>query len=109
MPPPAAETSCNNTTLSIKQPLKLPTKEGIFSGKKFQILGFDESETEALEDLSLERGACIVPFDLNMSLFHASTRENIDFTLMPMTIPKRISNSSPATVFWMVVLVYLLV
>lgn len=82
------------------QPNKLPTKPGVFNDKKMQIIGFDENETEAQESVLLEKGATIVSYDPNVSVM---TREVIDYTLMPITLPARCSNNNPATVYWMVI------
>lgn len=87
--------------VSMQRPNKLPTKSGVFNDKKIQIIGFDENETEAQESVLLEKGATIVPYDPNVSVM---TREVIDYTLMPITLPARCSNNNPATVYWMVIL-----
>ena len=81
-------------------PNKLPTRPGVFGDKKLQIIGFDESETEAVESVLLEKGATIVPYEPNSSA--VLTKELVDYTIMPITLPARCSNNNPATVYWMV-------
>ena len=101
------EYESKNTTISNqksinKQSIKISNCKGVFSNKKLQIIGFDEIENEELENLLLEKGACIIPLDPNISVYSSRNCESVDYTIMPMTIPTRISNNNPATIYWMV-------
>jgi hypothetical protein len=78
----------------------MPIRPGLFSSRKFQIIGFDESETESLENLVREKGGSVLPFDANVSEYMSRSRD-VDYTIMPTTIPSCISNAGPATVFWL--------
>ncbi len=90
----------NNISMSKREPeLVLNDKNGLFAKKCFQIIGFDENETQALDKFLYENGATIIPFDPNSSTYKG--RYPIDFTLLPMTIPAAISNNNPVTVYWM--------
>jgi len=62
----------------------------VFSNKKFQIIGFDETETESLEKLVREKGGSVLPFDPDVSDYSSRGRD-LDYTIMPTTIPAPIS------------------
>ena len=84
--------------------LKCDDSSKIFWNKRFQILGFDESEIESQERVIEQKGGIVIRCDnsMNDSSFRAGRKELVDYTIMPMTIPKPISYNCPATVYWMV-------
>jgi hypothetical protein len=62
---------------------------------------FEEVETEEQEKVLIDKGASIIKFDANVS-FSSYKNKEIDYTLLPMTIPAPTSNNNPATVYWVV-------
>jgi hypothetical protein len=86
----------NNTTLQ---------KTGLFGSKIFQIIGFDQEETEQLANILASEGAKIIPYDQESQDLKI---KHVDYTLLPMTIPTPISNNNPVTVHWMVYIFYII-
>jgi hypothetical protein len=85
---------------------KSSAHEGVFSGRSFQIIGFDETEAKGLANVLKQKGAKSASYlesDLaNYSSSSLRKREYVDYTLFPQTIPAPTSNNNPVTVFWMV-------
>ena len=72
-----------------------------FQRRKFQIIGFDESEIESIGQALVEEGAALVAFDPDMTDSWYRHAE-VNYTVLPMTIPQRIPYNNPVTVHWMV-------
>lgn len=69
----------------------------LFSNMKFQIVGFDESETSHLEGVLAKKGAIVINEELRQYT-------DVDFTLFPITIPDSLPASAeytPVTIYWM--------
>jgi len=67
----------------------------------FILVQFKDAEIEEQEKALTEMGAVIVKFDANVS-FSSYRNTDIDYTILPMTLPAPTSNNNPATVYWMV-------
>ena len=74
----------------------------IFSNKKFQILGFLETEADSIEKVLQEQGALVVRCDTTITESSFRQKELVDYTILPMTIHKPISYPNPVTVYWTV-------